>query len=417
MQQITTLDNGLRIVTQNMPGLETVSMGIWNFVGGRDEEENVNGVAHLLEHMAFKGTTSKSALQIAETIENVGGDINAYTSKEITAYYVKLLADDLPYGIDILTDILQNSTFQEDELNRERGVIIQEIGMYLDTPDDMIFDYWQDKAYPNQPMGRSILGKTDIIKNITREQVKDFMSSHYNPKKMIVSAAGKINHSSFVENIKKVCNNLPNGKNNIRIKANYNSGEYREEKKLEQIHLLLGFEGINYHNDDYYSLLVYSSLLGGGMSSRLFQEIREKRGLVYGISSFSASYTDTGIFGIYCGTGEHQITELIPVLCDQLNSSPTTNTEKEIKRGKAQLKASLMMGRESAFRRCESAARQLLVFNRVIEPSEILKKIENVNVESVKNIAQLIVSRPLTISSIGPIKKLETLDKIQDRLN
>ena len=183
MQKITTLDNGLRIVTQNMPGLETVSMGIWNFVGGRDEEENVNGVAHLLEHMAFKGTTSKSALQIAETIENVGGDINAYTSKEITAYYVKLLADDLPYGIDILTDILQNSTFQEDELNRERGVIIQEIGMYLDTPDDMIFDYWQDKAYPNQPMGRSILGTTDIIKNITREQVKDFMSSHYNPKK------------------------------------------------------------------------------------------------------------------------------------------------------------------------------------------------------------------------------------------
>ncbi|SVD16077.1 uncharacterized protein METZ01_LOCUS368931, partial [marine metagenome] len=175
MQKITTLDNGLRIVTQNMPGLETVSMGIWNFVGGRDEIAKVNGVAHLLEHMAFKGTTSKSALQIAETIENVGGDINAYTSKEITAYYVKLLADDLPYGIDILTDILQNSTFAKDELDRERGVIIQEIGMYLDTPDDMIFDYWQNKAYPNQPMGRSILGETDIIKNITRKQVKDFM--------------------------------------------------------------------------------------------------------------------------------------------------------------------------------------------------------------------------------------------------
>jgi len=417
MHQITTLDNGLRIVTQNMPGLETVSMGIWNFVGGRDEEEKVNGVAHLLEHMAFKGTTSKSALQIAETIENVGGDINAYTSKEITAYYVKLLADDLPYGIDILTDILQNSTFAEDELNRERGVIIQEIGMYLDTPDDMIFDYWQDKAYPNQPMGRSILGKTDIIKNLTREQVKDFMNSHYNPKKMTISAAGKIDHSAFVANIEKVCNNLPNGTNNNRIKANYNSGEYREEKKLEQIHLLLGFEGINYHSDDYYSLLIYSSLLGGGMSSRLFQEIREKRGLVYGISSFSSSYTDTGIFGIYCGTGENQITELVPVLCDQLNTSSTTITEQEIKRGKAQLKAGLMMGRESAFHCCESAARQLLVFNRVIETSEILKKIESVNLESVKKISQLIVSQPLTISSIGPIKKLETLDKIQARLN
>ena len=198
MQKITELDNGLRIVTQNMPGLETISMGIWNAVGGRDEIETNNGVAHLLEHMAFKGTTTKNALQIAETIENVGGDINAYTSKEITAYYVKLLADDLHYGVDILTDILQNSTFAEDELNRERGVIIQEIGMYLDTPDDMIFDYWQEKAFPKQPMGRSILGKTDIIKNISRDEVKSFMMNHYNPKKMVISAAGKINHDEFV---------------------------------------------------------------------------------------------------------------------------------------------------------------------------------------------------------------------------
>ena len=416
MVKITTLSNGLRIVTQNMSGLETVSMGVWNFVGGRDEQENINGVAHLLEHMAFKGTSTRSALQIAETIENVGGDINAYTSKEITAYYVKLIAGDLPLGINILTDILQNSTFAEDELNRERGVILQEIGMYLDTPDDMIFDYWQEKAYPNQPMGRSILGKTDIIKSITRDQVKDFMVSHYNPKKMIVSAAGKIDHDDFVEQITKTCVNLPMGSSNNREIAKYFSGEYREEKDLEQIHLLLGFEGINYHHEDYYSLLVYSSLLGGGMSSRLFQEIREKRGLVYGISSFSASYTDTGMFGVYAGTGESQIEELIPVLCDEFNKSPYSINEKEINRGKAQLKASLMMGRESAFRRCESAARQLLVFDHVIDPLETIKQIDAVSKETVEKIAKQVVSGPMTISSIGPIKKLETLDKIQSRL-
>ena len=417
MINITTLDNGLRIVTQNMPGLETVSMGIWNFVGGRDELEDVNGVAHLLEHMAFKGTKTRSALQIAETIENVGGDINAYTSKEITAYYVKLIAEDLPLGVDILTDILQNSSFAEDELNRERGVILQEIGMYLDTPDDMIFDYWQEKAYPNQPMGRSILGKADIIKNITRGQVKDFMFNHYNPNKMIVSAAGKINHNEFVEMIKDSCVNLPTGDLNNRQISQYAPGEYRQQKDLEQIHLLLGFEGINYHNDDYYSLLVYSSLLGGGMSSRLFQEIREKRGLVYGISSFSSAYTDTGMFGIYAGTGEKEIQELIPVLCDELNNSPNSITDKEISRGKAQLKASLMMGRESAFRRCESAARQLLVFNRVIDPSETIKLIDKVSKDTVQNIAKKIVSGPMTISSIGPIKKLESLEKIQNRIN
>ncbi len=416
MHNLTILDNGLRIVTQNMPSLETVSMGIWNSVGGRDEIENVNGVAHLLEHMAFKGTKTRSALQIAETIENVGGDINAYTSKEITAYYVKLIAEDLPLGIEILTDILQNSTFAEKELDRERGVILQEIGMYLDSPDEMIFDYWQEKAFPNQPIGRSILGKTDIIKNISRSEVKNFMLSHYNPKKMVISAAGKINHDEFVESIIKNTSDLPKGEKDNRVKAIYKAGEYREQKKLEQIHLLLGFEGIDYHHSDYYSLMIYSSLLGGGMSSRLFQEIREKRGLVYGISSFSSSYTDTGMFGIYSGTGSEQIQELLPVLCEQLNQTPDSITEKEINRGKAQLKASLMMGRESAFRRCESAARQLLVFNRIIEPSETINKINEVNIDSVKKIAKHILTKPLTISSIGPIEKLEKIEQIQSRI-
>jgi len=416
MNNITTLENGLRVVTQEMSSLETVSMGIWNFVGGRDELESNNGVAHLLEHMAFKGTKTKNALEIAETIENVGGDINAYTSKEITAYYVKLIAEDLPLGINILTDILQNSVFAEEELNRERGVILQEIGMYLDSPDEMIFDYWQEKAFTNQPIGRSILGKTDIIKSISRDEVKNFMTSHYHPSKMVISAAGKINHDKFVEEVKTLCTNLPNGQKNNRAKAIYSAGEYREQKKLEQIHLLIGFEGIDYHHEDYYSLMIFSSLLGGGMSSRLFQEIREKRGLVYGISSFCSSYTDTGIFGIYSGTGDSQIQELIPVLCDQLNNTPDSITENEINRGKAQLKASLMMGRESAFRRCEIAARQLLVFNQLIEPKEILNKIDKVNIDTVKNISKKILSKPMTISSIGPIEKLEKLENIQSRL-
>ncbi len=416
MHKITTLENGLRIVTQEMLSLETVAMGIWNFVGGRDEIESNNGVAHLLEHMAFKGTKTKSALEIAETIENVGGDINAYTSKEITAYYVKLIAEDLPLGINILSDILQNSIFAEDELNRERGVILQEIGMYLDSPDEMIFDYWQEKAFANQPFGRSILGKTDIIKNISRDEVKNFMASHYNPNKMVISAAGKVDHEKFVDAIQASCTNLPNGKTKNREKAIYSAGEYREQKKLEQIHLLIGFEGIDYHNEDYYSLLIFSSLLGGGMSSRLFQEIREKRGLVYGISSFCSSYSDTGIFGIYSGTGDSQIQELIPILCEQLNNTPDTITEKEINRGKAQLKTSLMMGRESAFRRCEIAARQLLVFDRLIEPKEILNKIDQVNINTVRNISKKILTKPMTISSIGPIEKLEKLENIQSRL-
>ena len=324
---------------------------------------------------------------------------------------------DRHYGVDILTDILQNSVFAEEELNRERGVIIQEIGMYLDSPDSMIFDYWEEKAFPNQPIGRSILGKTDIIKNISRDAVKGFMTDHYNPKKMVISAAGKINHDKFVEMIKKSCINLPTGKNNNREKATYSAGEYREEKKLEQIHLAIGFEGIDFHHEDYYSLDIYASLLGGGMSSRLFQEIREKRGLVYGIQSFSSSYSDTGIFAIYCGTGEKQIEELIPVLCDELNNSPSSISEQEINRGKKSLKASLMMSRESSNTRCRSAANHLLNFNRIIEPSETLSKIDAVSKESVERIAKQIMKGKITISSIGPIKNLEKVEQIQSRLN
>tara|TARA_B100001123_G_scaffold51800_1_gene53846 strand:- start:243 stop:1496 length:1254 start_codon:yes stop_codon:yes gene_type:complete len=416
MTKITTLNNGLRIVTQNMPSLETIAMGIWNLVGARDELEKVNGVAHFLEHMAFKGTTTRSAFQIAEEIENVGGDINAYTSNEVTAYHVKLIAEDIQVGINILTDILQNSSFAKEELEVERGVILQEIGRNIDSPDSKIFDLYQETAYPNQPIGRSILGTKDIIRNISRDEIKEFMMSNYNPKKMVVSAAGKINHEEFVEKVERACVNLPQGLKNNRVKAKYVGGEYREEKELEQIHLLLGFKGIDLHHDDYYSFQVYNSLLGEGMSSKLFQEIREKRGLVYTIVSFGMSFTDTGAFNIYAGTGEKQIKELIPALCNELKNSPNTISEKEINKGKAQLKAGLLMARESANNRARAAANQLLIYNKVFEPKEIVEKINKVDKQSIEKIANNIFSTPITIASIGPIKNLEKIDKIRERL-
>jgi len=417
MTKISTLDSGLRIVTQNMLGLETIAMGIWNNVGGRDELENVNGIAHFLEHMAFKGTTTKTSKQIAEAIENVGGDINAYTSTETTAYHVRLIAEDLQVGVDILTDILQNSTFAKEELEVERGVILQEIGRTLDSPDSKLFDQFQETAFPNQPIGRSLLGPKNIIKNISRDQIKDFMDSNYNPKKMIVSAAGKIDHNEFVDKISKSCINLPKGTTDNRVVASYKGGEYREEKDLEQIHLIACFEGIDFHHEDYYSLLVYNSILGEGMSSKLFQEIREKRGLVYSISSFAFPFTDTGVFGVYCGTGENQIQELIPALCEELNNSPNSILEEEINKGKAQLKAGLLMSRERANNRCRKAAYQLLYHNRIIESDEIIKKIDSVTKETIQRIAKNTINTAMTVASIGPIKKLEMLDKIQNRFN
>ena len=417
MIRLTTLENGLRIISHHMSSVESVSFAVYNKVGSRDESEDINGTAHFLEHMAFKGTTTRSATEIVETIDRVGGSINAATGKDITKYTVDLLAEDLNIGVDIITDILQNSTFKTKEFEKERSVILEEISMNNDNPSRMIVNQWFKTSFPKQSVGRLTIGTKEIIKSIERNEIIDFMHNYYHPEKMIFTAAGKVNHDEFVDMINKSISNLSDGKLHKRSKASYKGGEYREEKKLEQVHLLLGFEGIDYHHDDYYSLLVFSSLLGGGMSSRLFQEIREKRGLVYGISSFSSAYTDTGMFGIYCGTGENQIQELMPVLCNELNTSPSSISDKEISRGKAQLKASLMMGRESAFRRCESAARQLLVFNKVIDPSETLEKINAVSKESVEKIAKQIVSGPMTISSIGPIKNLEKLEQIQARLN
>ena len=417
MRKFSTLDNGLRVVTHQMPAFESVTFGVWNDVGSRDEHADINGAAHFLEHMAFKGTKTKSAKQIAEKIDNVGGYINAYTSEETTAYFVKLLEQDLQVGIDVISDILQNSTFDSKELEKERGVILQEIGMYLDDPSEMVGDYWQRTAFPNQPIGRLIIGKKEIIKSIEREKIVNFMLNNYHPTKMIVSAAGKINHDEFVEQISNSMTNLPKGKINERIKAIYKGGEYREDKELEQIHLILGFEGLDYYDDDYYALKIYSAIMGAGMSSRLFQEIREKRGLVYSIYASARSFYDTGTFQVVAGTGKEEIKELLPALCEELLNVPKNLTEKEIEKSKTQLRAATLMSLESTMSNAAVAVHQLFTQGKLISIQEILEKINNVTKSSIEKIANKILSSKPTISSIGPIMSLESLDKIQNRLN
>ena len=417
MRKITTLDNGLRIVTHKMPAFESVFFGVWNNVGSRDEHESINGTAHFLEHMAFKGTKTKSAQQIAEKVESVGGFINAFTSKETTAYIVNLLGEDINIGIEVISDILQNSTFENKELERERGVILQEIGMYLDDPASMVGSYWQNSAYPEQPIGREILGKKEIIQSIEREKIVNFMQTNYHPAKMVVSAAGKVNHDYFVEQITNSMTNLSKGKTNNRIKATYKGGEYRENKKLEQIHFMLGFEGLSYQNEDRYALKIFSTIMGGGMSSRLHEEIREKRGLVYDIYTSVQSFSDSGNFIVGGGTGKKEIKELLPVLCNELVNAPKNLTEKEIEKSKKQLKTNTLMGLESTFANANINANQLFRHGKLIEVEETIKKIDNVTKSSIEIIAKrLLLSKP-TISAIGPIQELESLDKIQNRLN
>ena len=417
MRKLTKLDNGLQIVSHQMPSVKSVAFGVFINVGSRDETEEINGTAHFLEHMAFKGTQKRTALEIAKTIDDVGGVINAYTSEEVTAYYSILMSEHLHIGVDIITDILQNSIFEPKEFETERGVILQEIGMYLDTPLRMVHDYWQKTAYPEQPIGRLILGKKNIIKSIEREKLIEFMQNNYNPEKMIFTAAGKVNHEEFVDMVIKSIKNLPKGESKNRVSANYFGGEYREEKELEQIHMVLGFKGTDYHDKDHHALGVYSTLMGTGMSSRLFQEIREKRGLVYSIHSDSDSYSDTGTFQVVAGTGKNEIKELLPVLCDELNKSTKNLTEDEINRAKAQMKSSIVMSMESSSSNAGTSAYQLLRYNKLIEVEERIKKINNVTKESIEKVVYKILKSKPTIASIGPIDNLETIDKIESRFN
>jgi predicted Zn-dependent peptidase len=413
---ITTLDSGLTILTERMDRVETVSFGAYIGAGTRHETAAENGVAHFLEHMAFKGTTSRSAIDIAEAIEDVGGHINAYTSREQTAYYVKLLKEDLGLGVDIIGDILCHSTFEPEELERERGVILQEIGQANDTPDDIVFDHFQTAAYPSQPMGRPTLGTEAIIRNMKREALPGFMNAHYTPDNMVISACGNLEHNQVVDLVAKHFADLPNAERHAPMAADYTGGEYRESRELDQAHIVLGFASPGYGEPDYYPAMLLSTLLGGGMSSRLFQEIREKRGLVYSIYSFTAPARDGGLFGIYAGTGESEAAELMPVTLEELSKVQQHITAAELNRARAQLKAGLLMSLESTGSRCEQLARQWQIFGRIIPAAETVRKIESVTEADIRNVATKIFRERPTIATIGPIGQVPKLSAIIDRL-
>ncbi len=413
---ITTLPSGLTVLTERMERVETVSFGAYIGAGTRHETAAENGVAHFLEHMAFKGTANRSAVDIAEAIENVGGHINAYTSREQTAYYVKLLKEDLGLGVDIIGDILCHSSFEADELERERGVILQEIGQAHDTPDDIVFDHFQSAAYPAQPMGRPVLGTESIIRNMKREALPGFMAQHYTPANMVVAACGNLKHQQVVDLVAEHFADLPNATQEAPMPADYTGGEFREVRELDQAHIVLGFSAPGYGEPDYYPAMLLSTLLGGGMSSRLFQEIREKRGLVYSIYSFTAPAADGGLFGIYAGTGESEAAELMPVTLEELAKVQMQVSAAELHRARAQLKAGLLMSLESTGSRCEQVARQWQIFGRVIPAAETVAKIEAVTEADIHAVAAKIFRTRPTLATIGPISQVPKLSNIIDRL-
>ena len=413
--QLATLANGLRVATDRIDTVDTVSLGIWVDVGTRHEQADINGVAHFLEHMAFKGTDRRSALGIAEEIEAVGGHLNAYTSRESTAYYAKILKEDVPLALDILSDILQNSTFQPEEIERERAVILQEIGQANDTPDDIVFDHFQECAYPDQAMGRPVLGSPEIIRKIERETVIGYLHKHYGARRMVLAAAGHLDHDQFVGLADSLLGGLPAERPATPEPACYAGGDRREQRDLEQLHLILGFPGVVLGDPDYYAASVLSTAFGGGMSSRLFQEIREKRGLVYTIHSFVHGYRDAGLFGVYAGTGEVEAAELVPAMCNEVVRLEDGLTPVELNRAKTQMKAGLLMALESSSARCEQLAQHLLIHGTPFDPLEIVGRIEMVDDAAIRRVVARWRSAPPTLAALGPLSALEEFDRVKDR--
>jgi predicted Zn-dependent peptidase len=414
--RVSRLANGLRIATDTVPTVDTVSLGIWVDVGTRHESAAINGAAHFLEHMAFKGTERRSAREIAEEIEAVGGHLNAYTSRESTAYYAKVLKEDVSLALDILADILQHSTFEPDELERERTVILQEIGQANDTPDDIIFDHFQECAYPGQAMGRPVLGRPEIIRGLTRDAVVAYLRDHYGARRMVLAAAGNLEHERLVDLADTLLSDLPAERAFTTEPARYAGGDRREDRDLEQLHLVLGFPGVTLGDPDYYAASVLSTAFGGGMSSRLFQEIREKRGLVYAIHSFVHGYRDGGLFGIYAGTGEDEAAELLPALCEEAIKLQDGFTAIELRRAKAQMKAGLLMSLESTSARCEQLAQHLLIYGTPFDPPEVVRRIEAVDDAAIRRVVARWRSAPPTVTALGPLSRLEDYDKLQARL-
>lgn len=415
--QIHRLSNGLRIVTEHMPGLKSASLGLWITAGGRHERIEQNGIAHFLEHMAFKGTKRRSALQIAEAIEDVGGYINAYTSREMTAYYARVLEDDVMLALDVISDIVLNPVFDEKEIEVERGVILQEIGQALDTPDDIVFDWLQEVAFPDQPIGRTILGPAERVSSFNRDDLFDFVGERYGPEQIILSAAGSVDHDQIVREAEKLFGHLKPAPFVAPVVAKFSSGERRQEKELEQVHFALALEGPSYREPEIYTAQVHATVMGGGMSSRLFQEVREKRGLCYTIFAQASAYADTGMTTIYAGTSGEDLGDLARLTMDELARAADSFTDEELNRARAQMKAGLLMGLESPSSRAERLARLVAIWDRVPDLEETVASIDGVTLDKLRDFGgHLATQSPSAMALYGPVSQAPSLDDLRAHL-
>jgi predicted Zn-dependent peptidase len=413
---ITTLSNGLMVATERMPEIATATLGVWVGTGSRHERPHEHGLSHLIEHMAFKGTARRSARQIAEDIENVGGDINAATSVEYTSYTARVLGENVDVALDVLGDILINSAFDPGELAREKGVILQEYAAVEDTPDDLIYDAFMETAFSGQAVGRPILGTPDTIKSFDEATIRAFLAREYTPGKMVLAAAGDVDHARIVDMAERHFGGMPAIAPQQPESGRYTGGERRISRKLEQANLVLGLPGLSFKDPGYYAVHLFAHMLGGGLTSRLWHEVRETRGLAYSIDSFHWPFSDCGLFGIGAGTAGADVRELMDVTLACMAQATHDISEIELVRAKAQMKVALLTALETPGGRIERVARQLLSWGRVVASEEIVRKVDALEVEHVREAGRRLLQGAPTLAAIGPIKELPSLEGIASGL-
>ncbi|HKY19139.1 MAG TPA: pitrilysin family protein [Rhizomicrobium sp.] len=414
--EISKLSNGLTVVSDPMPGLESAAVGIWVNTGSRNEVPEQMGISHMLEHMAFKGTARRSARAIAEEIEAVGGVLNAYTSREQTAFHARVLKDDVPLALDMLGDILTNPAFEASELDRERQVVLQELGQARDTPDDIVFDHLQAAIFQDQPLGWSILGEEATVNAFSRDMLKSTMASQYRLEGMTLIASGAVSHSQLLALAEETCARLNPGAVPAMAPSHYVGGDFRSLDDLEQAHMAYAFPGLSNRDPDYFVAQIYATALGGGTSSRLFQEAREKRGLCYSIYAFSNGFLDSGFLGIYAGTGENEAADISAVIAGEMEAIAGNLTEAEVSRARAQLKVSLLMGMERPGTRSEQIAGQLFALGRVQSAAEIVAQLDAIDASTVKRYAARVMQKGCpTMAAVGPVARLESHTRFAQR--
>jgi predicted Zn-dependent peptidase len=415
--RISRLANGFTVVTEAMPQVATATLGVWVSAGSRHELPHEHGLSHLIEHMAFKGTTRRTARQIAEDVENVGGDINAATSTEYTSYTARVLGENVDLALDVLGDILMHSAFDPGELAREKGVILQECAAVEDTPDDLVTDVFMETAFAGQAIGRPILGTPDTISGFTPDAIRAFMAREYAPDRMVLAAAGVVEHEAVVAAADATFGALPAREANGTAAARYVGGDRRLARRLEQANILLGLPGCSFKDPRFYATHMFAHVLGGGLTSRLWHEVREQRGLAYGIDAFHWPLSDCGLFGIGAGTSAADLPELVKVSIDCARQAVCDIEEAEIARAKAQLKVALLAALETPGGRIERTARQLLAFGRVIPSHEVVALIDAVTVDEVRQAGAGLLAGAPTLAGIGPIGHLAPLPRIAAQLH